>query len=98
MGRPPDPVTRARLQDEFLRLHKRLGTTVLFVTHNTEEALYLGSRIIVLAKESSEAGAQVAMDMSVPEPCHEHQIPVLVHHLEHASGSARGETPIFATA
>jgi hypothetical protein len=55
--------------------------------------------VIVLAKESPDEGAQVAMDLSVPEPCHEHQIPMLVHHLEHASGSARApEVPVFATA
>jgi hypothetical protein len=54
--------------------------------------------VFVLAKESLDAGAQIAMDMSVPEPCHEHQIPILVHHLEHASGSARGAESIFATA
>jgi NitT/TauT family transport system ATP-binding protein len=93
-----DPGTRKDMQRLIRQLWRDTGVTVLFVTHNTEEALYLGSRIIVLAKESSDAGAQVAMDMSVPEPCHEHQIPVLVHHLEHASGSARAEAPMFATA
>jgi NitT/TauT family transport system ATP-binding protein len=93
-----DPGTRKDMQRLIRQLWRDTGVTVLFVTHNTEEALYLGSRVIVLAKESSDAGAQVAMDMSVPEPCHEHQIPVLVHHLEHASGSARGEAPMFATA
>ena len=29
------------------------------------------------------------LDLPVPEPCHDDQIPMLVHHLEHASGSAR---------
>ncbi len=93
-----DPGTRKDMQRLIRQLWCDTGVTVLFVTHNTQEALYLGSRVIVLAKESPEAGAQVAMDMSVPEPCHEHQIPVLVHHLEHASGSARVEAPVFATA
>ena len=41
----------------------------------------------------------VAMDLSVSEPCHEHQIRCGVHHLEHASGGARApEVPLFATA
>src|SRR5215472_18812326 len=93
-----DPGTRKDMQRLIRQLWRDTGVTVLFVTHNTQEAVYLGSRIILLAKESADAGAQVAMDMSVPEPCHEHQIPVLVHHLEHASGSARGEVPVFATA
>ena len=93
-----DPGTRKDMQRLIRQLWRDTGVTVLFVTHNTQEALHLGSRVIVLAKESPEAGAQIAMDMSVPEPCHEHQIPVLVDHLEHASGSARGSVPVFATA
>ena len=93
-----DPGTRKDMQRLIRQLWRDTGITVLFVTHNTQEALYLGSRVIVLAKESEDAGAQVAMDLTVPEPCHDHQIPVLVHHLEHASGSARGPEPVFATA
>jgi len=93
-----DPGTRKDMQRLIRQLWRDTGITVLFVTHNTQEALHLGSRVIVLAKESPDAGARVAMDMSVPEPCHEHQIPILVHHLEHASGSARGPEPVFATA
>ncbi|HVN20226.1 MAG TPA: ABC transporter ATP-binding protein [Dongiaceae bacterium] len=93
-----DPGTRKDMQRLIRQLWRDTGVTVLFVTHNTEEALYLGSRVIVLAKESPDAGAQVVTDMTVPEPCHEHQIPVLVHHLEHASGSARMAEPVYATA
>ena len=93
-----DPGTRKDMQRLIRHLWRDTGITVLFVTHNTQEALHLGSRVIVLAKESRDAGAQIAMDMSVPDPCHEHQIPILVHHLEHASGSARGREPVFATA
>ncbi len=43
-----DPIVRARLQDEFLRLQRALGTTVLFVTHDVDEAIKLGSRVAVL--------------------------------------------------
>jgi NitT/TauT family transport system ATP-binding protein len=93
-----DPGTRKDMQRLIRQLWRDTGVTVLFVTHHTQEALYLGSRVIVLAKASEDAGAQVAMDMTVPEPCHEHQIPVLVHHLEHASGSARAAEPVYATA
>src|SRR5215467_2163619 len=93
-----DPVTRKDMQRLIRQLLSDTGITVLFVTHNTQEALHLGSRVIVLAKGSPDAGAKISMDMSVPDPCHEHQIPTLVYHLEHASGSARGPEPIFATA
>ena len=43
-----DPIVRERLQDEFLRIHERLGMTVLFVTHDVDEALKMGSRVAVL--------------------------------------------------
>nr|WP_155073657.1 ATP-binding cassette domain-containing protein [Streptomyces taklimakanensis] len=42
-----DPVVRERLQDEFLRLQRTLRTTVLFVTHDIEEAIRLGDRMAV---------------------------------------------------
>ena len=43
-----DPLTRAELQREFMALRKRLGTTVVFVTHDVGEALLLGNRIALL--------------------------------------------------
>lgn len=43
-----DPVTRERLQDEFLRLQDELHKTVVFVTHDVEEAVKMGDRIAIL--------------------------------------------------
>jgi osmoprotectant transport system ATP-binding protein len=43
-----DPVTRAEIQKEFSALQKRLRKTVVFVTHDTREALYLANRIGLL--------------------------------------------------
>jgi osmoprotectant transport system ATP-binding protein len=43
-----DPITRARLQEEFRRLQQELRKTVVFVTHDIDEALKLGDRIAVL--------------------------------------------------
>ena len=43
-----DPLNRTRLQDEFLRLQQQLGKTVLFVTHDVDEAIKMGDRIAVL--------------------------------------------------
>jgi osmoprotectant transport system ATP-binding protein len=42
-----DPIVRARLQDEFLRLQQELRKTVLFVTHDIDEAIKLGDRIAI---------------------------------------------------
>ncbi len=44
-----DPITRCRLQSEFLRLQQELHKTVVFVTHDIEEAVRVGDRIAVLA-------------------------------------------------
>jgi len=45
-----DPIVRAQLQEEFLRLQHEVGTTVLFVTHDIEEAVRLGDRVAVLSQ------------------------------------------------
>lgn len=43
-----DPITRRELQREFLALSERLGTAILFVTHDVGEALLLGHRVVLL--------------------------------------------------
>ena len=44
-----DPVVRVRLQDEFLRLQRDLGKTVVLVTHDIDEAVRMGDRVAVFA-------------------------------------------------
>jgi osmoprotectant transport system ATP-binding protein len=43
-----DPITRARLQDEFLSLQQKVRKTVVFVTHDIDEAIKMGDRIAIL--------------------------------------------------
>jgi len=43
-----DPIVRERLQDEFLRLQRELAKTILFVTHDVDEAIKMGDLIAVL--------------------------------------------------
>ena len=43
-----DPITRERLQQEFLRLHAEIRKTVIFVTHDIDEAIKMGDRIAIL--------------------------------------------------
>jgi osmoprotectant transport system ATP-binding protein len=52
-----DPLTRASLQREFAALQKRLGKTVVFVTHDVREALMLGARVALMS-----AGRIVLLD------------------------------------
>ena len=43
-----DPINRVRLQDEFLRLQSRVRKTIVFVTHDIDEAIKMGDRIAIL--------------------------------------------------
>ena len=63
-----DPATRASLQRMLRSTWLRSRPTVVFVTHNTAEALYLATRIIVLARNGhgGQSGAQVALDLKLP--------------------------------
>ena len=43
-----DSITREKLQEELLTLHRQMGKTILFVTHDIEEAFKLGDRVIIM--------------------------------------------------
>lgn len=63
-----DPSTRASLQTMLRTIWLETKPTILFVTHNTAEALFLATRIIVLAKQTSpgRSGARIALDLKLP--------------------------------
>jgi osmoprotectant transport system ATP-binding protein len=46
-----DPITRARLQDEVLRLHREVRKTIVFVTHDIDEAIKMGDRVAILRED-----------------------------------------------
>jgi len=50
-----DPIVRAELQDELTRLQREIGKTIVFVTHDIDEAFFLGDQVIIL-----ERGARIA--------------------------------------
>ncbi|MPZ95162.1 MAG: ATP-binding cassette domain-containing protein [Propionibacteriales bacterium] len=58
-----DAQTRGELEDLVRALWKRLGVTVLFVTHDIDEAVYLGQRVIVLSMSPTVVLADVAVDL-----------------------------------
>lgn len=61
-----DALTRRELQDWLLSIWREFGQTILFITHDVEEALYLGDRVIVL---STRPGQVVdILDVSLPRP------------------------------
>jgi osmoprotectant transport system ATP-binding protein len=47
-----DPITRERLQNEFLRLQEEINKTIIFVTHDIDEAIKMGDRIAILREQS----------------------------------------------
>lgn len=61
-----DAMTRQSLQDEMLRIAAERNATVLFVTHDLEEALYLGDRIIALFSNPGRIARVV--DIPLPRP------------------------------
>ena len=57
---------RYRLEDELISLWKRTGTTVLFITHNIEEAVYMGQRILVLTNKPTTIKREIENDLPRP--------------------------------
>ena len=43
-----DEITRRQLQDEILKIYQQTKTTILFVTHDIQEALKLGTRVLIM--------------------------------------------------
>jgi NitT/TauT family transport system ATP-binding protein len=63
-----DNQTRALMQELLLGIWERARKTVLFVTHDIEEAIFLGSRVLVMTARPGRIKAEVAIDL--PHPRH----------------------------
>ena len=65
-----DAMTREGLQDELARLVREQGLTVMFVTHDLEEAIYLGDRVIALRSNPTTSAPSLAavIDVTLPHP------------------------------
>jgi NitT/TauT family transport system ATP-binding protein len=61
-----DALTRAHLQQLLLRLWAELKITVLFVTHDIEEAIYLSQRVVVLSRSPATVGEDIVIDLPYP--------------------------------
>jgi NitT/TauT family transport system ATP-binding protein len=61
-----DALTRRSLQDELLKIAAESGITVLFVTHDLEEAIYLGDRVVALHSNPGRVGQ--IYDVDIPRP------------------------------
>jgi NitT/TauT family transport system ATP-binding protein len=72
-----DMQTREMLQDELLRIWNQTRTTVVFVTHSIEEAIYLGDRVIVMSTRPGRVRADVPIDL--PRPRYESDVKSSAH-------------------
>ena len=57
---------RFRLEDELIRIWKEVKTTVIFITHNIEEAVYLSERILVLTNKPTKIKAEIYNNLPRP--------------------------------
>lgn len=63
-----DSFTRADLQDKLLELWKEKGTTMILVTHDIDEAIYLSDRIVIMTPRPGKISRVI--DVTLPRPRH----------------------------
>jgi len=63
-----DAITRHTLQDELLRVWRETGASVLFVTHDLDEAAYLADRVVLLAGSPARVAHDITIDVPRPRP------------------------------
>ncbi|MGP3666938.1 MAG: ABC transporter ATP-binding protein [Candidatus Bathyarchaeota archaeon] len=61
-----DAQTRNLMQDELLRIWEKTGKTIIFVTHNVEEAVYLGDRITILTSRPAKIKSMIEVPFKKP--------------------------------
>ena len=61
-----DLTLKYKLEDELLKMWKEIKTTVLFITHNIEEAVYLSDRIIVLTNKPTHIKTEIVNNLPRP--------------------------------
>ncbi len=59
-----DAQTRADLEDLTLRVWRRHGITLLFVTHDIDEAVYMGQRVLILSSSPTRVIEDLAIDLA----------------------------------
>lgn len=61
-----DAQTRNHLQEEILRIQEKTGSTILFVSHNVDEAVFMSERVLVLSNIPAKIIAEYEIDVSKP--------------------------------
>jgi NitT/TauT family transport system ATP-binding protein len=87
-----DAMTKAQLQDELQAVHAVTGATIVFVTHDIEEAVYLGDRVLVLAQSPARITSELVVDLERPrEQVGTKELPRYLALRHTAHGALRGD-------
>jgi NitT/TauT family transport system ATP-binding protein len=85
-----DEMTRDRLNEELLRLRAEQSWTAVFVTHSVAEAVFLSTRILVLAPSPGRVAQEVAVDLPFPRTSDVRETPRFESFVTEVSRALRG--------
>lgn len=86
-----DAITRQQLQDEILRLAAERKMTVVFITHDLEEAIYLGDRVVVLGAHPGRVVEEIKIELPRPrDQLTTREDPTFLEHRHHFFGLLQG--------
>jgi NitT/TauT family transport system ATP-binding protein len=85
-----DEISRDRLNEELLRLYAEQKWTVLFVTHSVSEAVFLSSRIVILAAHPGRVAHEMAVDLPWPRTAETRESKSFEEQVTQASRLLRG--------
>jgi NitT/TauT family transport system ATP-binding protein len=88
-----DEMTRDRLNEELLRLYAEQKWTVLFVTHSVGEAVFLSSRVVILAAHPGRVAHEVAIELPWPRTAETRESLEFEEAVTHVSRLLRGVDP-----
>jgi NitT/TauT family transport system ATP-binding protein len=81
-----DAMTRSRLQNELIRIHELERPTILFVTHNIDEAIRLADRVLVMSPNPGRVVSDVLIDLEKPRARTSLEFARLYDRFEHEIG------------
>ena len=85
-----DEMTRDRLNEELLRLYAEHKWTVLFVTHSVSEAIFLSTRVVILAAHPGRVAHEMQIDLPWPRTAQTRESKAFEEQVTHASRLLRG--------
>jgi NitT/TauT family transport system ATP-binding protein len=77
-----DPNTRKGMQQLIRSIWQESGTTVIFVTHNLAEAVSLGNRVLLIAKDRAADCSKIGLDIAIPAHPRPDELELIMHRLE----------------